>query len=130
MAAMCRPTKPACQGFLDKTVDSALVAVLPANTGALCSGRLWVSLTAAKQDGKSDVNVLYGSNWNNTQEVVAAVRLSSYIPGVSGPSATLKLAQLPNLGPIYDGGFSQNLPCPPGGWQGSRNMHACMHACC
>ena len=98
MATACRPTTPACQGFLDKQVDSSLSAVLPANAGGLCSGRLWVSLTQAKPDGQPDTNVLYGSKWSSTQEITSAVRLSAYIPGVSGPSATLKLAQLPRNG--------------------------------
>jgi hypothetical protein len=78
------------------------------------SGRLWVSLTEAQKDGKPDTNILYGSKWTSAKEIVSAVRLSAYIPGVSSPSATLKLDQFPNLGSAYDGGFTQNLPCPPG----------------
>lgn len=79
------------------------------------AGRLWVSLTEAQKDGKPDTNVLYGSKWTSAKEIVSAVRLSAYIPGVSSPSATLKLDdQFPNLGSAYDGGFTQNLPCPPG----------------
>lgn len=38
MAAACRPTKPACQGFLDRQVNGSLSSAMPANAAALCSG--------------------------------------------------------------------------------------------
>lgn len=114
MANICRPTR-SCSGFLDKEVNAALSASLPADAAQLCSGRLWVSITAAKPQNRSDPNVLFGSNWTSNVELVSAGRLSSFIPGVSGGSATQQLPELASLGNAYDGGFSQNLPCPPGG---------------
>lgn len=111
MAAICRATNT-CAGFLDKQVNASFLPVLPANAGELCSGRLWVSITAAKREGKPDYNILLGSRWNSPQELTNAVRVSSYLPGMSAPSATLQLMDL-NIGPAYDGGFTLFQPCPP-----------------
>jgi hypothetical protein len=92
-----------------------MAAVVPSEAAQRCSGRLWVGITAAKPSGeKVDRSVLQGPSWRSLQQLQAAVRLSSYLPGISGRSATLRLAELASVGPAYDGGFSQPLPCPPG----------------
>lgn len=113
LATMCRPQKN-CQGFLDKALSEVLEAKV-SEIVSDCSGRLWVSITAAKPANQSDDNVLVGGQWVNKSQAVAAVRLSSYLPGVSGASATLRLPEMESrVGASYDGGFSQSLPCPPG----------------
>lgn len=90
-------------------------AATPANATELCSGRLWVSVTEAKPEGQNDTNILLSGNWTSRPEILAGLRVSSYLPSISGPSATLQLPELPAVGAGYDGGFTLNLPCPPGG---------------
>jgi hypothetical protein len=113
LASMCRPAR-GCAGSLDKEVEAALRNALPADAAQLCSGRLWVSITAATPQNRSDENVLLGSSWKSNAELISAARLSSFIPGFSGGSATKQLPEVASVGNAYDGGFSQNLPCPPG----------------
>jgi hypothetical protein len=113
LANMCRPQNN-CQGFLDKALTKVLEARTSANVSG-CSGRLWMSITAAKPANQSDKNVLVGDLFGNRSQALAALRLSTYFPGVSGPSATLRLPEMEaEVGPGYDGGFSQSSPCPPG----------------
>lgn len=114
LASRCRAANN-CRGFLDTAFGASLSSLVPSNASELCSGRLWVAATAAKPNGTNDTAVLLGSRWNSSGEIVAAAQVSSYLPGISSPSATKLAPELPNLGPAYDGGFSDALPCPPGG---------------
>lgn len=108
----CKPQRN-CQGFLDRALNATLSAKLSPDTGRLCAGRLWVSITVAKPDNQPDVNLLE-TQWSNRQELASTLRLSSFLPGYSGPSATLRLDDRAAIGAGYDGGFSRDLPCPPG----------------
>lgn len=112
-AQLCR-ARNNCQEFLDSGFNTSLSQNIPENAAEPCTGRLWISITAAKPDNISDENVLVGGNWTNQREIVDAVRLSSFIPAVSALAATLDLPDVPSVGPAYDGGFTQSLPCPPG----------------
>jgi hypothetical protein len=79
-----------------------------------------MSITEAKPAGQNDTNVILGGNWTSRSEMLAALRVSSYLPTISGPSVTLKLPELTAVGAGYDGGFTLQLPCPPGELQVSR----------
>lgn len=113
LANLYRPQKN-CMGFFDKALSEVLEARTSQNVSD-CSGRLWVSITSAQPANQSDENVLVSDAWGNRSHALAAIRLSSYFPGVSGASAPLRLpAMEPTVEAGYDGGFSQSLPCPPG----------------
>lgn len=49
-------------------------------------------------------------HYESDEQVVQAVRASSYIPGWSGINATVDFEGRP----AFDGAFSQYVPCPPG----------------
>jgi hypothetical protein len=108
----CKPNRN-CQGFLDRALNATLSAKLSPDAGRLCAGRLWVSITVAKPDSQPDVNLLE-TQWSSRQELASTLRLSSYLPGYSAPSATLRLADRAAIGAGYDGGFTRDLPCPTG----------------
>lgn len=108
----CKPQRN-CQGILDRALNATLSAKLAPDAGRLCAGRLWVSITVAKPDSQPDVNLLE-TQWASRQELASTLRLSSYLPGISAPSATLLLADRAAIGAGYDGGFTRDLPCPPG----------------
>lgn len=114
MATTCRPAG-GCAGFLDTQGQAVLMHGMTPKSAQDCSGRLFVSVTAAYPDGKPDVNVLIGPDWRNTQQLQAAVRASTFIPLQSGRSATVQLPELAAWGErMYDGGFSGDMPCPLG----------------
>lgn len=115
LAQRCRAASN-CEGYLDRGFNATLSAVVPSTAARDCSGRLWVSVTVARPGNETDINKLLGGNWSSRGEVISAVRLSSFIPSFSAPAATLQLPELePAVGPAgYDGGFTLNLPCPPG----------------
>lgn len=94
-------------------VRASLSGVLAGASVQQCSGRLWVSVTEATPSNQPDVNVLLNSSWSSADQLAAAAAASSYLPGLSGPSATTQLPDLPARA-FYDGGFTQMLPCPPG----------------
>lgn len=112
LAYTCKPQRN-CQGFLDRALNATLSAKLSPDAGKLCAGRLWVSVTVAKPGNQSDYNLLE-TQWSNRQELAGTLRLSSFLPGYSAPSATLRLDDRAAIGAGYDGGFSRDLPCPPG----------------
>jgi hypothetical protein len=112
-ARTCRPTK-GCRGFLDSAVSKELSSTLPSDTAQRCSGRLFVAVTQAQLQGLPDTPLLLGSNWTDRQQVLYALRASSYIPVQSGRSATFALGFLQPPVEAYDGGFSVQVPCPPG----------------
>lgn len=113
VAHTCRPTQ-GCRGFLDAAVQKQLRSILPDDAAQRCSGRLYVAVTAAQPKGQPDTSLLLGSDWSNRTQLILALRASSYIPVQSGRAATLKLSWLPGPGACYDGGFSVDVPCPPG----------------
>jgi hypothetical protein len=112
-ARSCRPSN-GCRGFLDAALHKQLQTVLPADAAQRCSGRLFVAVTEAQPQGKPDTSLLLGSNWTDNQQLVLALRASSYIPVQSGRAAALKLPWLPGAVSAYDGGFTVDVPCPPG----------------
>jgi hypothetical protein len=113
VARTCRPTQ-GCRGFLDAALQKQLQSILPPDAPQRCSGRLYVAVTAAQPRGKPDTSLLLGSEWENRRQLMLALRASSYILVQSGRAATMKLPWLPPPGACYDGGFTVNVPCPPG----------------
>ncbi|KAF8065656.1 KIN4A [Scenedesmus sp. PABB004] len=107
LAARCRPSL-ACRGDLDRAVRGALDALLPADAAARCTGRLAVGLTLARARQR-DVPLL-ATNFTSRAQLVDALAGSAYLPFWSGPNATTRF----DGEPVYDGGFSLPLPCPPG----------------
>lgn len=73
-------------------------------------------MTSAQPAGQIDPPVLLGSKWSDVDQLVSAVSASCYLPALSGPTATTRLHWKPEAGAVYDGGFSNRLPCPPGGY--------------
>lgn len=113
VARTCRPSN-GCRGFLDSAVYKQLQTILPPDAAQRCSGQLYVAVTEAQPRGQPDTPLLLGSNWTETQQLILALRASSYIPVQSGRAATLQLPWLPGSGAVYDGGFTVDVPCPPG----------------
>lgn len=112
-ARSCRPSN-GCRGFLDAALHKQLQTILPNDAAQRCSGRLFVVVTEAQPRRQPDTPLLLGSNWTDNQQLVLALRASSYIPVQSGRAATLKLPWLPGNVAAYDGGFTVGIPCPPG----------------
>jgi len=113
MATTCRMSQ-GCRGYLDSALHKQLQATVPNSAAQQCSGRLYVAVTEARPAGQPDTPLLLGPDWADKQQLVLALRGSSYIPAQSGRRAALQLPWLPPPGEVYDGGFTVQIPCPPG----------------